>query len=192
MHEENDAVLSQDVGKAGTGAINLLTGYLRFTHDDFIWNGNRMPITIQHIYNGNLSDKNFGIMKLGYGWKLNYQQKVIAEGAKYLYYDDRAIVHVLSKDKDSNFYIDENDENLKWDATDKILIKDNLSYKFDTAGNLCEISDSYGNKQTIIYDSIGRIDKISDAIGRIFQFQYNGNNELLSITDPDGGSVIFT
>ena len=192
LHEENDAVLSQDVGKAGTGAINLLTGYLRFTHDDFIWNGNRMPITIQHIYNGNLSDKNFGIMKLGYGWKLNYQQKVIAEGAKYLYYDDRAIVHVLSKDKDSNFYIDENDENLKWDATDKILIKDNLSYKFDTAGNLCEISDSYGNKQTIIYDSIGRIDKISDAIGRIFQFQYNGNNELLSITDPDGGSVIFT
>lgn len=192
LHEENDAVLSQDAGKAGTGSINLLTGYLRFTHDDFLWNGNRMPITIQHIYNGNLSDKNFGIMKLGYGWKLNYQQKVIAEGDKYLYYDDRAIVHVLSKDKDSNFYIDENDESLKWNATDKTLVKDNLTYKFNTAGNLFEISDSYNNKQTIIYDSIGRIDKITDAIGRIFQFQYNGNNELLSITDPEGSSVIFT
>ena len=90
IHESNDAVLRQDMGKAGVGSINLLTGYLRFEHEDFAWKGNRMPVTIQHIYNGNLSDGNFGAMKLGYGWKLNYQQNVVAEGSNYLYYDERA------------------------------------------------------------------------------------------------------
>lgn len=191
IHESNDAVLRQDMGKAGVGSINLLTGYLRFEHEDFAWKGNRMPVTIQHIYNGNLSDGNFGAMKLGYGWKLNYQQKVVAEGSNYLYYDERAIVHVLSKEDGKDSYIDEGD-GLVWVPADNTLTKNNLFYKFNSLGNLYEISDSFGNKQSITFDTSGRINKITDPVGRVFQFSYNTSNELLSITNPEGASLEFT
>lgn len=191
IHESNDAVLRQDMGKAGVGSINLLTGYLQFEHEDFAWKGNRMPVTIQHIYNGNLSDGNFGAMKLGYGWKLNYQQKVVAEGSNYLYYDERAIVHVLSKEDGKDSYIDEGD-GLVWVPADNTLTKNNLFYKFNSLGNLYEISDSFGNKQSITFDTSGRINKITDPVGRVFQFSYNTSNELLSITNPEGASLEFT
>lgn len=192
IHETNEAVLSQDMGKAGIGSVNLLTGNLRFEHEDFAWNGNLLPVSIQHIYNGNLSDGNYDAMKLGYGWKLNYQQKVVAEGAKYLYYDERAVVHVLIKEDGKNSYSDDNEENLVWTPDDRILTKDNLIYKFNSAGNLYEISDGFGNKQTVTFDTSGRIDKITDAVGRTFQFHYSTSGELLSISDPEGATLEFT
>ena len=61
-----------------------------FESEDFAWAGNRMPVTIKHLYNSalyayqytansgiKLSTANFSAMKLGNGFKLNIMQSMI-------------------------------------------------------------------------------------------------------------------
>lgn len=42
---------SQSVGRAGTGYVNDYNGNLIFVHNDLAMNGNRMPISINHVFN---------------------------------------------------------------------------------------------------------------------------------------------
>lgn len=44
---------SQDIGRAGTGYINDYNGNFVLIHDDLDMNGNRMPISLNHVFNSN-------------------------------------------------------------------------------------------------------------------------------------------
>lgn len=75
---------THELGRFGQGSIDLACGNLMFESEDFAWAGNRMPVTIRHLFNsalagyqytGNTAIKlnvaNFSSMKIGHGFKLN-------------------------------------------------------------------------------------------------------------------------
>ncbi|MCL2540588.1 MAG: RHS repeat-associated core domain-containing protein, partial [Firmicutes bacterium] len=76
-----DYNLTQDLGESGAGAVNLNTGALSYTYNDIITTDCNMPISINRIYNEDFADT----YKVGYGFKLNIQQKVAHDGSNYYY-----------------------------------------------------------------------------------------------------------
>ena len=75
---------ASSAGRAGTGYINNYSGNLVWVRDDIGFGGNRMPVTISHIYNANDSAvDNFG---MGYGWRTNFNQLVYQWAANPNYY----------------------------------------------------------------------------------------------------------
>ncbi len=104
---------SQSVGRAGTGYVNDYNGNLVFVHNDLSMNGNRMPVTIDHVYNSNQSE-NIGY---GTGWRLNLSQSVepldIGTTRYYVYTDEDGTKHYFSQyDSDKYVYIDESGKHL--------------------------------------------------------------------------------
>jgi len=84
--------VTQDLGRFGIAGVDTYTGAQLFTFNDFSWGGNRMPVTIQHMYNGIFGDyqytnnseillntADFHNMKIGNGWKLNVMQSIKAD-----------------------------------------------------------------------------------------------------------------
>ena len=65
---------SASAGRAGSGYVNNYTGNLVWVRGDMGFGGNRMPVSISHIYNANdAANNDFG---LGNGWRTNYHQRV--------------------------------------------------------------------------------------------------------------------
>lgn len=64
---------SQDVGRAGTGSVNVFTGNLTLIHGDAAIPNGVLPISLSHVYNTNDKDEDIGY---GAGWRLNYSQSV--------------------------------------------------------------------------------------------------------------------
>lgn len=62
---------SVDVGDAGTGTINDYTGLLTFVRQDVATAGNRMPISISHVYNSRNTSPD---SSWGHNWSINYAQ----------------------------------------------------------------------------------------------------------------------
>lgn len=65
---------SSSAGRAGTGYVNDYTGNLVWVHTGLGFSGNRMPVSINAVYNAN--DKGNKAYGLGYGWRTNYNQRV--------------------------------------------------------------------------------------------------------------------
>ena len=64
-------------GRAGTGYVNNYSGNLTWIHSDIGFGGNRMPVTISHVYNAN--DSTLNTFGLGYGWRTNFNQTISIE-----------------------------------------------------------------------------------------------------------------
>ena len=82
---------SHEIGRFGQGSIDLACGNLMFESEDFTWAGNRMPVTLRHLYNSalaayqytknsaiKLNAADFSAMKIGNGFKLNVMQSMTA------------------------------------------------------------------------------------------------------------------
>lgn len=84
------------LGRFGEGAVDLQCGNLMFDSKDFAWSGNRMPVTIRHLYNSALAEyaytnnaqiklqtADFSDMKVGLGFRLNLMQSMTAAAFEY-------------------------------------------------------------------------------------------------------------
>ncbi|MDR0850780.1 MAG: hypothetical protein LBN07_04910, partial [Christensenellaceae bacterium] len=79
--DNNDHNIVQDMGDSGQGVISLNTGKMNYVYDDVVIDDGYMPINISHIY-----DENFGnTYGVGYGFKLNLQQKISYDSNRQLY-----------------------------------------------------------------------------------------------------------
>lgn len=63
---------SLDAGRAGTASVNDLTGNLVVSEDDIGISGNRMPVSISHVYNADMVKRSPNNIGYGIGWQLNY------------------------------------------------------------------------------------------------------------------------
>ena len=187
---------SHEIGRFWQGSIDLQCGNLMFESEDFAWAGNRMPVTIKHLYNSalgsyqytknsaiKLNTANFTSMKLGHGWKLNLMQSMVAasfqhEGVAYSGY----------------VYTDENGEEtyFKLSTTKQVC---------DTANNCCyyvyeDVNgsemyyDQYKYELTVgsgvyLFDTAGRLIRVTDEYGNKMILTYSSNC-LTSITDGAG------
>ena len=212
---------THSLGRFGQGSIDLQCGNLMFESEDFAWGGNRMPVTIKHLYNSALSDyqytangaiklltANFDSMKLGLGFKLNIMQSMIQtafqhEGVAHIGY-----VHIDANGNEVYFkqsekckfnasgvcyhlYEDVDSAEMLYDPELFTLSIGDETYSFDTMGRLVSIEDQYNNKLTITY-ALNRIASVTDGAGREFGFDYYDGGYLKSITAPDGSHISYT
>jgi len=188
---------SSSAGRAGAGYVNNYTGNLIWIRNDLGFSGNRMPVSINHIYNTNDSANNeFG---MGYGWRTNYNQRVYPYTdneylSYYVWEDGDGTKHYFLQDKDAeNTYKDEDglelmlttgknsDDKTEYTITDKYGNKS----VFDNEKRLYQIE----NKQlspssiTISYESntSSLISTIRDGAGRVYDFNYTNENLLSQI-----------
>ena len=153
---------SHPIGPCIQGSVDLGTGNLMFEAEDFVWAGNRMPITLRHLYTSALASKTFthnGVdlitadfsgMKIGNGWKLNLMQSM--RGYIYMHEGDNIFGYAYTDENGDTVYFKTNPENtslleavdnsdMVYDRTTRILTKGDEKYQFDDACRLVSISD---------------------------------------------------
>lgn len=184
---------SQDVGRAGTGYVNDYNGNLIFTHNDTSLNGNRMPVSISHVYNSN---DRAGSIGYGLGWRLNYSQRVVSktfsDGLHYLYTDEDGTIHDFKSI--SGVYKDQSGLDLTLvknsDTTYTITDKKGNKLKFTSTGYLWTITDSNNNTITLSYSG-ATLKTITDGAGRVFTLDVLTNGYLVGVIDPAGRRTSF-
>ncbi|MBC8059686.1 MAG: DNRLRE domain-containing protein, partial [Clostridiaceae bacterium] len=201
---------SQPVNRAGTGYINDYNGNLIFQHDDLSMSGNKMPVSIKHVYNSN--DRLVNICTpiagsttalYGSGWRLNISQRILPatiDTVKYYkYVDEDGTQHYFRYDAASSKYIDEsglnftlttgynNGVDIGYCITDK---KDN-KILFSAGGLLLKIIDSNNNTMAFGYNGVV-LSLVIDGAGRVTKLDSTVDGALLGITDPSGRRTSFS
>ena len=194
---------TQDIGYAGIGYVNDLTGNLTIINPVVRTGGSLMPVTVSLVYNTN----SIGGSETPYGrgWKLNWSQKIDRSTQTNLgesitkYVDGDGTEHYFDYDEATGQFIDE------INPQRKILSVDSNNYTMvDSSGSsiyfkrngtqnewyLWKISDAYGNYIQIDLNAsdYNRIDKIFSSTGNEVFFTYNSNNFLVGIKYYDDNS----
>ena len=202
---------SANAGRAGTGYTNDYNGNLVFIHDDLSMNGNKMPVSIKHIFNSNdralaRLDSDLTTSTSAYygpGWRLNLSQRVMATNipeAPYKYIDEDGTSHYFSYEATAGKYKDESGVELTLQTnyssngiqygyciTDK---KDNMLL-FTSTGFLNKIKDSNSNELTLSYNG-AVLCEITDGAKRVTTLESDSNGVLLGIVDPSRRRTRFS
>ncbi|WP_411681918.1 DNRLRE domain-containing protein [Clostridium thailandense] len=186
---------NQKVGRAGIGYVNDYSGNLIFVHNDVAMGGNKMPITLNHVFNSN--DRNSS-MGYGLGWRLNLNQKVdfvtIGEGQFYVYTDEDGTKHYFYYDTSTGTYKEQLGSDLTFtkNSDNSYIIKDKNggALEFLPGGYLYKIKDKNDNTITLNYDGTV-LKKITDGAGRVTTLDVLSNGYLVGIIDPSGRRTSF-
>lgn len=208
------------LGRFGQGSIDLQCGNLMFESEDFAWGGNRMPVTIKHLYNSALAAyrytgdssislrcANFSNMQVGNGFRLNLMQGMVSgdfyvDGKQYTGY-----IHTDENGEESyyrktNKPVCKNDteqcdylyEEVNGDGSyhpiERTLTRGGETHLFDTAGRLIRVTDAHNNHMNLTYSSAGRLTSVTDGAGRVFSFSYNESSGTLSSVTAPDGTEI--
>ena len=202
-----------DAGRAGTGYINNYTGNLTWVRNDIGFGGNRMPVTIQHIYNlndaivpndpNNSNDSGGNGFGMGIGWRTNFNQLVYQwnlDDSYYIWEDSDGTDHYFKLEDGT--YQDEDGLELTLtinnNGTEKYCITDkygNCSY-FDTYGRLTKMSNNQAIESciTISYTTTSGmlISTVTDGVGRKYNFSYpDGLLTRISYTGSDSTELSY-
>lgn len=191
---------SQNAGRAGTGYVNDFNGNLVWVHNDLSMNGNRMPVSISHVFNS--FTRGNSDWYVGTGWKLNLNQIIDGEtiggtnyytyldgdGTKhYFYYDSEESKWKIESGLDYSLLVNQ----YRFQITDKEGTILNFDPQAD-GGKLQWIKDKNGNTQDLVYTD-GKLTSVIDGAGRTTTLIYNGPGGRLSeIKDPSQRSTLFT
>ena len=190
---------SASAGRAGTGYVNNYTGNLVWVHNDIGFGGNRMPVSISHVYNANdaiemandgnnSNDSGGNYFGLGTGWRTNFHQRLYQWNGNdlityYIWEDSDGTDHYFTAGEDGVIRDEDGLEltlTTNGSGTTKYCIEDkngNKSY-FDTYGRLTKQENNQEVKSniTVTYESSSpRISMITDGAGRKYSFTYSGN-----------------
>lgn len=192
---------THELGRFGQGSVDLQCGNLMFESEDFAWSGNRMPVTIKHLFNSalagytytnnsaiKLTTAAFSAMKIGYGFKLNIMQSMAAT----------SFVHNGTSHY-GYVYVGENGEETYFMKSDKKVCCDSNSQCYNlfediNGGDILYDPEKRTLKQgedTYQFDATGRLIKITDASGNHIDITYT-SNRITSVTDGAGREFGFT
>lgn len=210
---------THELGRFGQGSIDLQCGNLMFESEDFTWAGNRMPVTLKHLYTSalanyqytanssiKLSAADFSGMKLGYGFKLNIMESMVSadflsEGTPYKGYvligengEETYFKPVDEANCDNEQrcckYKDVGNGGAVYDSVCRTLTQGDEVRTFDTNGRLICVKEK-NNKMQIEYNASGQITTVVDGAGREFAFLYS-NGFLSSVTAPDNTQITYS
>ena len=200
---------THDLGRFGQGSIDLQRCNLMLESEDFAWAGNRMPVTIKHLYNSALSDyqytennsiklhtADFSGMKLGNGFKLNVMQSMKRiDSLPISWTEDELKNEEMSFD--GYIYIGENGEEtyFKQSNEKKCCCSDHCYYLYKDVESSEMVYDYYTRTLTQgdekrIFDESGRLIQIQDAYNTM-QINYDSAGQLVSVVDGAGRSFEF-
>jgi len=201
---------TQKVGRAGTAYVNDYDGNFVFIHDDIQMNGNRMPISLSHVFNSN-QIYNGGIYAgneppdtgYGKGWRLSFNQIVVPytiNGVLYYVYTDGDGTRHYFKDNGQGVIQDESGLNLTLTITgggSTYTIKDKTDNQMNfialdaTAVRFLKtIKDHNSNTLTLGYLGT-KLATVTDGANRVTTLYYNANGILQSIKDPSNRYTTF-
>ena len=205
---------THDLGRFGQGSIDLQCGNLMFESEDFAWSGNRMPVTIKHLYNSALSNyqytkkdsiklhtADFSAMKLGYGFKLNVMQSMTYRQSLPIAWTE-AEINDYTMPKDGYVYIGENGEETYFKSSATTVCCDSNSHCYNlyedvNGGGMVYDPEKRTLQQgddTYQFDTSGRLIEIKD------KYNNNNHNQMLitytsnritSVTDGAGREFTF-
>ncbi len=195
----------QDVGRAGVGHVSLYNGNLIFERQDTSCSGNRMPVSISHIYNS--CYRNVTAFGAGAGWKMNVQQTLHKEtltddndgstSTYYVYMDEDGTRHHFKYANSE--WTDQSGKGMELTisgSTATITDKGHNKWVFDlptvefnnnyaNVKMLKTLSDACGNTMTVT--AAGNVlENVEDGIGRNTGF-FNTNNRVNTIYSPGFG-----
>lgn len=195
----------QDVGRAGVGHVSLYNGNLIFERQDSSCSGNRMPVSISHIYNS--CYRNVTAFGAGAGWKMNVQQTLHKEtltddndgstSTYYVYMDEDGTRHHFKYANSK--WTDQSGKGMELTisgTTATITDKGHNKWVFDlptvefnnnyaNVKMLKTLSDACGNTMTVT--ATGNVlENVEDGIGRNTGF-FNMNNRVNTIYSPGFG-----
>ena len=191
---------SQDVGRAGTGYVNDYNGNLIYIHNDVNMNGNRMPLTLNHVFNSNERTNAIGY---GDGWRLNLSQTILRQtiGTEpyYVYTDEDGTKHYFDAYSSDGPYKDESglDLTLTVNADGSYELKDKKDNKLNFMKQdttevryLKTVVDSNSNTMTLGYE--GNVLKtVTDGAGRVTTLNYAAG-KLTSVVDPSNRTTTYS
>ena len=177
---------SSGAGRAGTGYVQNFTGNLVWVHNDIGFDGNRMPVSISHIYNAHDAwdgENNTGKnpFAMGNGWRTNFNQLIyVGPSGSYVWEDGDGTRHEFIVNPSGTTYKDNDDLGLTLtvSSTDYILTDkyDNQSI-FDSSGRLIQQKNNQAtaSRIEISYDPTypNRISTILDGASRKYEFKYD-------------------
>lgn len=134
--------------------INDYSGNVVATHTDASTSGNRLPVTVEHIYNSCNSEKLYTNIypSTGNGWKLNIQQTVRSSKLYGLTGTSQKLYPYVYEDGDgTEHYFYAKTEN----NSTKYYDEDGLGLELKTTSNGFQIIDK--NKNITLFDSKGNI-----------------------------------
>lgn len=199
----------QSVGRAGTVYTNDYNGNLVLMHDDATSPGNRLPVTVSHVYNLNDKGVNIGY---GYGFRLNLSQIITIEpidGINYAkHIDGDGTAHYYKKT--GSEYINEDDPSLKITLHNsgtvfRLLDRKGNSIYFQRRTisgkdywHLYQITDSDKNSIIVtLNDGTNNtneqfiITRVRDGAGGYIDLSYT-NGLLATITDVAGRQIRYS
>lgn len=204
-----------DAGRGGDVYVNLFTGNVVVKRTDMSFAGNRMPVSIDFVYNMNdkrtVENENVkagGQFALGNGWRTVYNQRVyhfspgsgVGTGSTdyYIWEDEDGTRHYFyNTDSSLTTYKDESGIDLTLTTNGsgnqkyKLTDKDGNVSCFDTSGRLKKIENNQTTKSSVTINhatsgNIYRITSITDGAGRVYAFGYDSDTGLLSYIDFKG------
>ena len=205
---------SVSAGRAGSGMVNNFNGNLVWTRPDVGFGGNRMSVSISHVYNlndsivpsddTNSNDTGGNYFGMGNGWRTTYNQRC------YLWNKEQDKLYYIWEDEDGTDHyfiytepytlVDETGSGmvLKTDGSGatrfRIIDKDNTIVRyFDNSYRLTKIENNQATKDSVTITYLSstspKIATVTDAVGRVYTYEYNDAGMLSGIkvtaTDPD-------
>ncbi|MBR6509839.1 MAG: DNRLRE domain-containing protein [Clostridia bacterium] len=196
---------TQNLGAAGTGYTNDLTGNLTVINPVLQTGGSLAPITVSLIYNSN--NVNNAQTPYGTGWKLNWAQKIDwsvksnFNNTQYVKYTDGdGTNHFFTVDNSTGIWTDEINPDRK-----VYFIESSGDYKMTDSSGTCmyftrkgssnewylyKTVDVYGNyiQLTLNSSNLNRVEKIYSSSGSEVNLVYSQYGFLTSIKYYDEGT----
>ncbi len=200
-----------DLGRSGVAYVSDYNGTLTYIHSDANTSGNRMPVSVSHVYSNNQTyfGGTYGNMKFGKGFRPSMLEYVAYDNGgnnlgtsadplyQMKYVDSDGTVHFFkNKTSKTADYTHEFNDNLvlKVKSNGFEMSDDSGNVKtFSTGGYLLSLTDANGNTMTVDYDSTGKkVTSLTDGVGKKITFAYNSSKYLTSVTDPAGRVTTYT
>ena len=183
--EDDDLIpsgkLEKQVGSRGGYSINARNGKLQYSQQIFASKGGLMPFGLSLTYNATNCDSSSpnGVANGMKGWTFNYQQSLKQWLYDMLYVDASNVVHTFKHPT--------NNSTVWYDATGKngmVLVATDTGYtmsdgktatlKFDTSKRLVSVEQKLSSSKTIAtaiaYEPDGKISKVTDGLGDVYNF----------------------
>lgn len=177
--------------------VDLSSGIKLETATDISFGGSRGGITITRNYSSDNSAQAI-IGRFGRGWKDNYEIKLDGSwttgGAGRIVRPNEQTGRLFSynrTDADGSLVFTSSATVSQLADTIKKLTNGTLEYRysggekmiFDSSGKMTAVLDRNGNTTTLSYSG-ERLTQITDPVGRVVSYQYDGSGRVIRITDP--------
>ncbi len=174
----------------GESGINPATGNFSITSTDLSVPAPGFQINISRTYNA-LDDRTNRL--LGRGWSFGFEGSVTGDKMVTATLPTGS-VQTFRKQTDGTYKADNSRSTLvkNADETYTLTTKDQYSYGFNTTGWITWMKDRNGNTVNIsVENTTGKIQSITDSVGRTYTITYNTDGNIETITDPANRTITY-